>query len=314
MDPKIVVVGSANTDMVVKVQDIPHLGETVLGGEFISAQGGKGANQAVAAARLGAEVTFVARLGRDSFGIISANAYQAEGINTDFIIWDDDTPSGVALILVNRNGENIIAVASGANGKLTRADVIAAESVFQAADAVLLQLEIPLEPVQAAIELAHLYHARVILNPAPAYNLPASLLHSVDYLTPNEIELAKLTETSFSTSSGATAFAKQSGVRALIVTQGAKGARVIHDGNESLVPGFPVKAVDTVAAGDAFNGALAVALSRGDGLLDAVYYANAAGALTVTRAGAQPSLPTFLEVANFMQSENTMDLRIGKSK
>jgi ribokinase len=302
MKPKVVVVGSANTDMVVQVENIPRLGETVLGGKFVNAQGGKGANQAVAAARLGAEVTFVTRLGRDAFGQSSEAAYQIEGINTDFIIWDDDAPSGVALIMVNRNGENIIAVAPGANGRLTPADVQAAESVFKTADAVLVQLEIPLVAVQTAVDLGHRHHARVMLNPAPATYLPDSILRSVDFLTPNENELAILTGAQ-SSERGNTAreFADLIGVQALIVTVGEKGALVITEGTEHLVPGFPVKAVDSVAAGDAFNGALAVAISRGENLLGAVRYANAAGALSVTRAGAQPSLPTSDEVRKFME-------------
>jgi ribokinase len=302
MKPKVVVVGSANTDMVVQVENIPRLGETVLGGKFVNAQGGKGANQAVAAARLGAEVTFVTRLGRDAFGQSSEAAYQIEGINTDFIIWDDDAPSGVALIMVNRNGENIIAVAPGANGRLTPADVQAAESVFKTADAVLVQLEIPLVAVQTAVDLGHRHHARVMLNPAPATYLPDSILRSVDFLTPNENELAILTGAQ-SSERGNTAreFADLIGVQALIVTVGEKGALVITEGAEYLVPGFPVKAVDSVAAGDAFNGALAVAISRGENLLGAVRYANAAGALSVTRAGAQPSLPTSDEVRKFME-------------
>jgi ribokinase len=302
MKPKVVVVGSANTDMVVQVENIPRLGETVLGGKFVNAQGGKGANQAVAAARLGAEVTFVTRLGRDAFGQSSEAAYQIEGINTDFIIWDDDAPSGVALLMVNRNGENIIAVAPGANGRLTPADVQAAESVFKTADAVLVQLEIPLVAVQTAVDLGHRHHARVMLNPAPATYLPDSILRSVDFLTPNENELAILTGAQ-SSERGNTAreFADLIGVQALIVTVGEKGALVITEGAEYLVPGFPVKAVDSVAAGDAFNGALAVAISRGENLLGAVRYANAAGALSVTRAGAQPSLPTSDEVRKFME-------------
>jgi len=302
MKPKVVVVGSANTDMVVQVENIPRLGETVLGGKFVNAQGGKGANQAVAAARLGAEVTFVTRLGRDAFGQSSETAYQIEGINTDFIIWDDDAPSGVALIMVNRNGENIIAVAPGANGRLTPADVQAAESVFKTADAVLVQLEIPLVAVQTAVDLGHRHHARVMLNPAPATYLPDSILRSVDFLTPNENELAILTGAQ-SSERGNTAreFANLIGVQALIVTVGEKGALVITEGTEHLVPGFPVKAVDSVAAGDAFNGALAVAISRGENLLGAVRYANAVGALSVTRAGAQPSLPTSNEVRKFME-------------
>jgi len=302
MKPKVVVVGSANTDMVVQVDAIPRLGETVLGGKFVKTQGGKGANQAVSASRLGAEVVFVARIGRDTFGQSSVAAYQVEGINTDFIIWDDDVPSGVALIMINRNGENIIAVAPGANRRLSPADVQAAESVFQTADAVLVQLEIPLEAVQTAVDLARKHHARVILNPAPAIYLPDLILRSVDFLTPNESELAILAGTlSIQEGNRARAYAEQIGVQALIVTMGAKGAVVIAEGTEHLVPGYRVKAIDSVAAGDAFNGALAVALSRGETLWDAVRYANAVGALSVTRAGAQPSLPTFEEVRWFLE-------------
>jgi ribokinase len=308
MKPKVVVVGSANTDMVVRVDAIPRLGETVLGGKFVNAQGGKGANQAVAAARLGAEVTFVARLGRDAFGQSSVAAYQVEGINTDFIIWDNDAPSGVALIMVNRNGENIIAVAPGANGRLSSTDVQTAESVFRTADAVLVQLEIPLDAVQTAVDLAHRHHCRVILNPAPAINLPDPILRSVDFLTPNESELAILAGTlSFQQEESARVFAEQIGVQALIITLGARGALVIAEGNEYLVPGYLVEAVDSVAAGDAFNGALAVALSRGEDLLGAVRFANAVGALSVTRTGAQPSLPTFDEVRKFMELTGEKD-------
>jgi ribokinase len=302
MKPKVIVVGSANTDMVVQVEAFPRLGETVLGGKFVNSQGGKGANQAVAASRLGADVTFVARLGRDAFGQSSVAAYRVEGIHTDYIIWDDEAPSGVALIMVNNSGENIIAVAPGANSYLSPADVLAAESAFRSADAVLLQLEIPLEAVQTAIDLAHRHHVRVILNPAPAILLPDSLLHSVDFLTPNETELTILAgiPSGRETESGI-ALVVQKGVQSLIVTIGARGALVLADGTENLVPGFPVKVVDTVAAGDAFNGALAVALSRGEDLLGAVRYANAVGALSVTRAGAQPSLPTFEEVRQFLE-------------
>jgi len=264
MSPKILVVGSSNTDMIVHVDSIPRLGETVLGEQFVIAQGGKGANQAVAAARLGADVSFVARLGRDNFGASSAKAYQIEGIQTDFIAWDDDVPSGVALIMVNRNGENIITVAPGANGQLSPRDVEAAESVFQTADTVLVQLEIPLDAVQTAVDIARKYHRRVILNPAPAINMLDPILRSVDILTPNENELAILARPlSIQGENSARAYAEHIGVQALIVTVGAKGALRVTEGTEHLVPGYAVKAVVSVAAGDAFNGALAVALSRG---------------------------------------------------
>jgi ribokinase len=301
MKPKVVVVGSANTDMVVQVESIPFLGETVLGGKFINAQGGKGANQAVAATRLGAEVTFIARLGCDALGRTSASAYQTEGINTDFIIWDAEAPSGVALIMVNRNGENIIAVAPGANARLSPADVRAGESVIRTADTILLQLEIPLDAVQTAMDLAHKHHVRVILNPAPAIHLPDSILHEVDILTPNETELAIMASAlALHGEDVAKKLSEKLQKQTLIVTVGAKGAIVYKAGSEYLVPGFTVRAIDTVAAGDAFNGALAVALSRGDKLLDSVHYANAAGALSVTRIGAQPSLPTAEEIMRFL--------------
>lgn len=288
--PRIVVVGSANTDMVVQVETIPHLGETVLGGSFVTAQGGKGANQAVAAARLGAEVTFIARLGRDDFGQKALSTYQAEGINTEFITLDEVSPSGVALIMVSKKGENIIAVAPGANSRLSASNVQAAESAFQAADTLLLQLEIPLQAVQAAIELARKNHVRVILNPAPARPLPEQMLRSVDFLTPNESELSILAKEP----------SELKGLKALILTLGARGAMVKTEGSETLVPGYRVTPIDTVAAGDAFNAALAVALTNGRNLLDAIRFANAAGALTVTRVGAQPSLPTIEELHLFL--------------
>jgi ribokinase len=304
MTPKIVVIGSANTDMVVKVAHLPKPGETVLGGHFFSAQGGKGANQAVAAARLGADVTLVARLGRDSLGQAAADAYRADGINLDYVIFDDAAPSGVALILVNAVGENIIAVAPGANGQLSPADVRAADNVIRQADAVLLQLEIPLETVKAAAELAHQHGVRVILNPAPAAALPADLLSLVDVLTPNETEATLLTQ---GTATDPLDLAQQvqtaSGVPVIVMTLGSQGALLLQEGRAKIIPSRQVTAVDTVAAGDAFNGALAVALGRGDTLTDAIQYANAAGALAVTRAGAQPSLPTSDEVTAFLRGD-----------
>jgi len=303
MAAKIVVVGSANTDMVVRVDEIPHLGETVIGGEFIRAQGGKGANQAVAAARLGAEVTFVTCLGRDEFGLSSATAYQVEGINTQFIKWDDAIPSGVALIMVNRSGENIIAVAPGANSRLTSFDIYKAEASFRNASVVLLQLEIPLESVITAIELAKKYQAKVILNPAPAMPLPDKIMRSVDVLTPNEHELGILAGTDLGKDlSRGRDYANRAGIKSLIVTIGAEGALVFTEHTACHVPGFQVNVIDTVAAGDAFNGALAVALSKGDSLLDSVRYANAVGGISVTRVGAQPSLPTQEEVVSFMEA------------
>jgi ribokinase len=259
--------------------------------------GGKGANQAVAAARLGAGVTFVARLGRDVFGDRSLAGYQVEGINTDYIVRDDEEASGVALIVVDEAAENIITVAPGANGRLSPDDVRAAEAAIAEADSVLLQLEIPLEAVQAAIELAQRHHVRVILNPAPARALPDDILRGVDVLTPNENEAAKLI--------GAQGESPLNvliarGVSSVVMTRGAAGCEVVTGGMRQHVSGFHVEAVDTTGAGDCFNGALALALARGLVLTDAAQYANAAAALAVTRIGAQAAMPTDAEVRRFL--------------
>jgi ribokinase len=304
MTPKIVVVGSANTDFVLGVPELPSTGATVLGDQFRVVRGGKGANQAVAAARLGADVTFVARLGTDSFGDEALAAYRREGIRTDFIIQDPDIHSGIALIMVNPNGENIIGVGPGANSHLTTENIQLAGDVIQEADCVLLQLEIPLSAVLAAAEIAHRNKVRVILNPAPARPLPQELLDAVDYLTPNETETAILAgeDPSSIGLDSLPRLASRLGVPNLVVTLGSRGAAVLQNGRTTRIPSFPVTPVDTTASGDAFNGALAVALARGQSISEAVKYANAAGAITATRPGAQPSLPTSQELAQFMVS------------
>ena len=303
MRPKIVVVGSSNTDMVVRASHLPIHGETVLGEEFVMLAGGKGANQAVAAARLGAEVTFVARVGRDMFGDKSLETYRAAGINVDYIVRDDGAASGVALITVDRNGENIISVAPGANGNLSASDVARAEPVIKQSDCMLLQLEIPLTTVQAAIELAQRHRVRVILNPAPAGLLPDDLLGMVDILTPNENEAALLTTHSASRVEALLALLSSRG--SLIITRGQLGAELVRHSGGIMLPAYAVTAVDTTGAGDAFNGALATALARGTEILEAVRYANAA-ALSITRFGAQTSLPTHDEVIQFMRVSETI--------
>jgi len=302
MRPRIVVVGSANTDMVVQVQHLPEPGETVLGGDYIQTLGGKGANQAVAAARLRADVTFVARLGQDAFGDASVAAYKAEGIDTKYIVQDDKSPSGVAVIMVNHDAENIIAVAQGANAKLSPEDILAAEDAIQKANCLLVQLEIPLETVQAAIQLAVKHHVPVILNPAPAMRLPGALLETVDYLTPNESEAAMLAgeHSAKHAMDGAYLLKSKFKIKNLIITLEEKGAAIVGYHNQ-IVPPYPVKPVDTTGAGDSFNGALAVALARGDALVEAVKFANAVAALTTTRRGAQSSLPTADAVETFLK-------------
>lgn len=304
---RIVVVGSANVDLVIQTPHLPEPGETVLGGKFIMAMGGKGANQAVAAARLGAAVTFVARVGDDAFGQECLAAYQKEHIDTQYVAITPDTPTGIALIAVAADGENTIIVASGANMALTPADVAAAEPAFQDADVLVLQLEVPLETSIAAARLAHKHDLRVVLNPAPAQKLPPKLLGEVDILTPNRLELAQLMALSDDavrqmSDDDLARTALAVGPQSAVITLGAEGALAADPGGWTRVPAFRVNAIDTTAAGDAFNGGLAVALARGDATLaEAVRYASAAGALAATRLGAQPSLPTAAELDRFLR-------------
>jgi len=298
--PCVVVVGSSNTDMVVKTKNIPGVGETVTGGEFVMAAGGKGANQAVAAARLGAKVTFVAKVGQDIFGDQAVEGYRAEGILTDCIFRDPENATGVALILVDEHGENLISVASGANHALTTEEVEQAAERIQTADLLMLQLDVPMNVVCRAAELAAGAGVPVILDPAPAPDtpLPTSLLRHVTYLTPNETEAQKLTGLTVEDESSARQAAQkllEQGARNVVVTLGAKGTLAVG-GAALFLPAQAVEALDSTAAGDAFNGGLAVALARGEALSEAVRQASLVGAVSVTRMGAQPSLPTEEEI------------------
>lgn len=310
--PSIVVVGSSNTDMIIRLDRIPKPGETILGGDFLTAHGGKGANQAVGAARAGGNVTFVARVGRDVFGEQALGAWREDGIAVEHVTRDPAAPSGVALIFVAKNGENSIAVASGANEKLTVADVTAARAAFAAASVCVMQLETPLATVTAAATLAAGLGLTVILNPAPARPLPARLLRMVSILTPNETEAELLTGIVVeNTASAKLAAAKllEKGVGTVVLTLGARGALLADRHGARMVPGFKVKAVDTTAAGDVFNGALAVALAEGQPLEAAVLFANAAAALSVTKAGAQPSAPKRREIDRLLREARTPKLK-----
>ncbi|HEX3601983.1 MAG TPA: ribokinase [Lacipirellulaceae bacterium] len=298
MAQRIVVVGSSNTDMILKLDRIPKPGETILGGEFVTAAGGKGANQATAAAMAGGEVTLVARVGKDMFGEQAVVGFTASGINVEHVQFDKSA-SGVALIFVAKDGENSIGVGGGANGKLSPADIRKAKSAFTGAAAVIMQLETPLETVQTAADLAAANEALVILNPAPAQPLPDKLLKKISILTPNETEAELLTGIKVTDEASCTRAAKallRKGVKTVIITLGSRGAFVATADSTQLVAGFKVKPVDTTAAGDTFNGALAVALAEGASMVDAVRFANAAGAISVTRMGAQPSAPTRKEI------------------
>jgi ribokinase len=303
--PRIVVVGSVNTDMVVKGKRLPGPGETVSGGHFLMAGGGKGANQAVAAARLGAEVTLIAKVGRDMLGDQAIKAFGREGIRTDSILRDPEQHTGVALILVDSAGENLISVASGANHALTPKEITEAADCIRGADMLMLQLETPLKTVTRAAQIAAEAGVPVILNPAPAAPLPDELLKCVTYLTPNETEAELLTGIAVRDEASARQAAERLlavGTQHVIVTLGAKGAQITAPRGTIRVPSVQVEAVDTTAAGDAFNGGLAWALAGGMPLEQAVRQACLVGALSATRLGAQPSLPTKEEFNSFVQS------------
>lgn len=301
MPGQILVIGSSNTDMVVQSSKLPAPGETVMGGTFLMNPGGKGANQAVAAARLGGSstgdrpVTFVTKVGNDVFGQQAVDGFRQEGIDTIYILTDADHPSGVALINVDAQGENCITVAPGANGYLEPADVDAALQTAPPDTIVLLQLEIPLPTVEYAVKLAAQRGFRVILNPAPAQALSADLFPNLFLITPNEIEAELLTGirvTDETTAEQAALKFHQMGVANVIITLGAKGAYLHTATGATVIPSPPVTPVDTTAAGDCFNGALAVALSEDQFLPNAVAFACQAASISVTRMGAQASMPT----------------------
>jgi ribokinase len=290
----ILVIGSSNTDMVIKTSKLPLPGETILGGDFLMNPGGKGANQAVAAARLNGKVALVAKIGEDVFGQQAKKLFQSENLDIDYLFSDPDSPSGIALITVDDRAENCIVVAPGANARLLRQDIDKAFPAIRKAEIVLMQLEIPLESVIYAAEIAHKAGKKVILNPAPARMLPPELLKMIAILTPNETEAELLTGipvTDHSSGETAAKMLLSKGVGVVIITLGNKGALLVTENICELIPTISVKAVDTTAAGDCFNGALAVALSEGAGLREAVRFANKAASISVTRMGAQASAP-----------------------
>lgn len=298
-DGSIVVIGSSNTDMVVQSSQLPSPGETVLGGQFITNPGGKGANQAVAAAKLGGSVTFIANIGDDIFGQVALKGFQEHKISTDFITTDTETPSGVALIMVDDNGENCISVALGANATMRTSDIDKALQIIDQASFVLIQLEIPINVVEHAVLLARNVGAHVVLNPAPAQALTHELLSKLHIITPNEIEAELLTGIKVvdeSTARQAAGSLRDKGINIIIITMGAQGAYVQSEGVDQMVPSPVVNAVDTTAAGDTFNGALVVGLSEGMPLIDAVAFANKAASNSVTKMGAQDSAPLRKEI------------------
>ena len=300
--PKVVVVGSFNMDLVVKAGRRPQKGETLMGETFGMFIGGKGSNQAIAAARLGADVTMVGRLGVDLFGDTLMAAHAEEGICTDYVNRDTEVGTGVASILIDADGDNSIALVPQANMRLSVKDIERASESIAAADVLLLQLEVPIAASQCAAEIAKSNGATVVLNPAPAQELADDFLAQVDILTPNEVETESLSGVKVSTATDAERAAKvllDKGLSAVILTLGERGALLLTPDLTQLVPAHTVKVVDTTAAGDAFCGALATGLARGENLVAAVAFANAAGALAVTVLGAAPSMPTVAQVEAF---------------
>jgi len=296
---RIVVIGSSNTDMVVRAERLPAPGETIIGGKFFMNAGGKGANQAVAAARLGGTVSFIAKIGNDVFGKEAMALFEKEGIDCSCVSIDSESPSGVALITVNHEGENCIVVAPGANAALSPKDFESNNKLIRQADILLMQLEIPLETIAWAIDTGASEKTKIILNPAPAQIIPDRILKRVDIITPNETEAGILTGIAVTDPASAERTAKallQKGVGSVVITMGAQGAFLMDKNQIQLIPAPAVRAVDTTAAGDIFNGALAVGLSNGLSLREAVKFGIRVASISVTRMGAQSSAPYLREI------------------
>jgi ribokinase len=300
----IVVVGSSNTDMIIKMDKLPAPGETVLGGEFSIAAGGKGANQAVAAARAGGQVAFVACLGDDMFGRQALEGFAKDSINTEYVFKDKQHLSGCALIFVDKNGENSIAVASGANARLSPGHIDVAKDKIISAEILIMQLETPLETVKYSAQLAFENGTRVVLDPAPAQPLDEDFYKHISILTPNESEAEQLTGIPVKDVKSAEKAAEsllQKGVETVLITLGVQGTFMATEKMRKMIPGFKVTSVDSTAAGDVFNGTLAVSLADKMRLPNAVSFANAAAALSVTKLGAQPSAPFRKEIEEFLK-------------
>jgi ribokinase len=300
---KVVVVGSYVVDLMSRTPHLPKPGETVLGGPFKMGPGGKGGNQATAAARCGSEVTFVTKIGNDLFGREALNHFTGENVNTEYIIVDYNQSTGAALIAVDNHSENSIVVALGACGTISEDEVLAVEEKVKEADIVLLQLETSIEAIVTAVKLAKNHGVPVVLNPAPFQEFPREILRDVAYITPNETEAFELCGIEVLDEGTALAAAKrihEMGVATVIITLGSKGAFLYTGGDSGeLVPSFKVEAVDTTGAGDAFNGGFTHALSNGYTVREAMTFANTVAALSVTKIGTAPSMPYKHEIEEF---------------
>ncbi|ASN07446.1 ribokinase [Virgibacillus necropolis] len=289
--PIVCVVGSINMDLTVSTKEMPMQGETTIGGEFATYPGGKGANQAVAAARLGANVNMIGAVGKDPFGETLLKHLKSEGVSVSGIHTIPDIATGVATIILTENDNRII-VSSGANRMVTPEVVELYRSLIEESDVLLLQLEIPIETVMYAARLAHACNIPVVVNPAPYQDLPIELVEKVTYLTPNEIEKESMKK-HFNTSSN----------RKTITTRGDSGVQFFEGDEKKYLPSHHVKVIDTTGAGDTFNGALALKLGNGEKVSDAIMFANAAAALSITKVGAQGGMPTMKEVEEFLREE-----------
>jgi len=313
MKNKVVVVGSFNTDMTIKAKKIPGPGETVIGGHFSTGGGGKGANQAIAAARIGAEVSFVARVGNDLLGREGIKRLNEEHINTKYIYRDNDLPTGVAFIVVDDKGENSIVVASGANANLSPTDIESAIAEISSADILLIQLESPIESVYASIKSAHDNGVTVILNPAPAQELDNHILKYVDIITPNIVEAEMLTGIKITDVTSLHSIVNrffEYGINDVIITLGSKGYFAGSPDAMKIIPALNVAPIDTTGAGDVFSGSLAAFLSEGMTIERAARMANAAASVSVTRMGAQDGAPKRVEIEKFITSYNDADTKI----
>jgi ribokinase len=289
----ILVVGSSNMDLVVKINQFPLPGETLLGGDFFMNNGGKGANQAIAVSRLGGNVQFVCKTGRDSFRDKTVSLFKEEGIDTSWMLIDEEKPSGVAVIMVDKKGENSIVVAPGANSSLCKSDIDNLISDWESFEFVLLQLEIPISTVNHIVNLAFAKGKKVILNPAPAADLPEDIFRKLHIITPNKIEAESISGVKITDNESLVKAAEvlhAMGVDNVIITLGSEGV-LLYDGIPKWIPAIPTDSVDSTGAGDVFNAALTVALSEGKGFEEAIQFANRAASISITRYGAIPSIP-----------------------
>jgi ribokinase len=300
---KLCVIGSINMDIVAIADKLPNLGETVIGNEFMTCPGGKGANQAVAASRLCADVRMVGKVGDDMYGSQYIDILSKNGVKHDSVFIEKETSTGIAVIEVDKNGQNHIIIISGANGKVDTAFIENQKEKILEGDIFLFQLEIPLDAVIYAMRLVKEKRGIVILDPAPARELPEQIYKYIDFITPNETEIETLTGIKISNEKDlkeAAQYLLSKGIKNIIAKAGKKGAYIINDLNFKHIPTFDVKAVDTTAAGDSFNAGFAFALSQGKSIEECVRFANAVGALSTTAKGAQSAMPTLKQVKKIL--------------